>query len=223
MGLDNENAARLVFDIETAPLPEAAEYLEPVEAPSHYKDPLKIEAYKVEKQAEHLERCGLDVDLCRVVAIGLWSEDQPEPTAWTVFSVSEERDLLIAFWRTSTQRHLVGFNCLNFDLPVLLRRSLYLDVPTPRIGIDRFKHPDVTDLMQELSFNGKLTMRSLSFYCKRFGFDVPDHMVGAGIAQAVEEGRWADIEAHVKADVQKTSLLAAKLGHFSRMLAGGAA
>lgn len=220
MGLNNEHAARLIFDIETAPLPEAAEYLEPVEAPANYKDPAKIEAYCAEKQAEHMSRCGLDVDLCRVVALGMWLEGAEASSVITAEGVSEA-NILRAFWaQMSLGNHLVGFNCLGFDLPVLLRRSLYLDVPTPSIQIDRFKHPQVTDLMDELSFNGKLKLRGLSFYSKRFGFDVPDTMQGADIAQAVTDGRWADIEAHVTADVQKTALLAARLGHFNRVLAG---
>jgi hypothetical protein len=79
MGYNNENAARYVFDIETAPLPEAVDYLEPAEPPANYKDPEKIAAYISSKNAENLDRCGLDVDLCRVVAIGLMNERMDRP------------------------------------------------------------------------------------------------------------------------------------------------
>ena len=218
MGLNSEHASRLVFDIETAPLPEASEYLEPATAPSNYKDDAKIAAYIAQANAENLARCGLDVDLCRVVALGMWLEGADAPAVITTEDVSEA-NLLRAFW-AEADRHLVGFNCLGFDLPVLLRRSLYLGIDTPRIQIDRFKHPTVTDVMDELSFGGKLKLRGLAFYSKRFGFDVPDTLTGADIAAAVHEGRWVDIERHVTADVHKTALLAAKLGHFSQVLAG---
>ena len=211
MGFNDEYAKRLVFDIETAPLPEAAEYLEPAEAPANYKDPGKIAAYIEEKNAENLGQCGLDVDLCRIVAIGWWNESGDAPRA---MSVEYEADILRTFWGVAGDRHLVGFNCLGFDLPVLLRRSLYLGIKAPRIAIDRFKHPQVTDLMQVLSFNGTLRLRGLSFYAKRFGFDIADTLTGADIAQAVTEGRWSDVEAHVRADVRKTALLAEKLGYF---------
>ena len=217
MGYNNEGAARIVFDIETAPLAEAAAYIEPVDAPANYKDPAKIEAYKIEKQAEQLDRCGLDVDLCRIVAIGWWSEELPDPKAWMVSEPESEADRLSDFWQIVGGRSLVGFNCIGFDLPVLLRRSLYLGVQSPDIQIDRFKHPRVTDLAQLLSYNGTLRLRSLSFYAKRFGLGVADEMTGADIARAVIEGRWDDIEAHVKADVHKTALLAKKLGLFSRV------
>lgn len=214
MGLNSENAARLVFDIETAPLPEAADYIESAEAPSNYKDATKISEYIAAKNAEQIEKCGLDVDLCRIVAIGWQLETDPEPSTALVSDATEAL-MLTRFWREVGDRHLVGFNCLGFDLPVLLRRSLYLGVPAPRIQIDRFKHPQVTDLMDELSYGGKLRLRGLSFFCRRFGIDIADPMTGADIAQAVRENRWADIEAHVKADVEKTAALANKLGYFS--------
>lgn len=216
MGYNDENAARLVFDIETAPLTEAADYLEPAEAPANYKDPVKIAAAIAEKNAENLSRCGLDVDLCRVVAIGWTKEGSESVIASTVETDfdGDEAAMLEGFWNIAEDKHLVGFNCLQFDLPVLLRRSLYLGVVTPFLQIDKFKHPQVTDLMQLLSYNGAIRARGLSFYAKRLGFDVPDTLTGADIAQAVAEGRWSDVAAHVRADVQKTALLAARVGCF---------
>lgn len=215
MGLNNENAARLVFDIETAPLSDAAAYIEPAEAPANYKDPLKIAAAIAEKNAENLSKCGLDVDLCRVVAIG-WQRDDEDFVHSGLVTVEKDEALMLSnFWEAVGDLHLVGFNCLAFDLPVLLRRSLYLGVRAPRIQIDRFKHPQVTDISDELSYGGKLRLRSLSFYCKRFGINVPDTMTGADIALAVTEGRWDDVRSHVQADIAKTARLASKLGFFS--------
>lgn len=216
MGYNNENAERVVFDIETAPLPEAAEYVEPVSAPSNYKDPEKIAAYIEEKQGEQIAKCSLDPDLCRIVAIGSWTESGT-PTA---LCGDDEADMLTAFWKAVGAKHLVGFNCLSFDLPVLLRRSLYLGIEAPALQIGKYRHTGVTDLQMVMSFDGALRMHGLSFYAKRFGFDVADVITGAEVGKAVEEGRWADIEKHVLADVQKTALLAARCGYFSRATAG---
>lgn len=218
---------RLVFDIETAPIDGAEEYIEPVSAPSNYKDPEKIAAYVAEKQGEVVSRCSLDPDLCRVVAIGYWAEDGA-PCALTIRDYigaegnehDAEVELLEDFWIVANGKQLVGFNCLAFDLPVLMRRSLYLGVSYPAIQIDKYRHSQVDDLQMFLSFNGAFKMHGLSFYAKRFGFEVEDGITGAEIGQAVIDGRWDDIKRHVEADVQKTALVAAKCGYFNRVTAG---
>ena len=58
--------------------------------------------------------------------------------------------------------------------------------------------------------------RSLTAFCRRFGIDVPDPLTGADIALAVKEARWGDVEAHQRADVTTTALLAERLGCFRR-------
>jgi len=216
MGLDNENAARLVFDIETFALDDAGNYLEPPTAPANYKDPQKIADYIAEKLASQVDRAALDPDLCRVVALGVLSERDDAPKVWVAREgdTAAEAAMLTRFWQLVGDRPLVGFNILGFDLPVLLRRSLYLDVPRPRIQIDRFKHPQVIDLMQDLAFGRIEFTRSLDFYSKRFGFGIEDDLTGADIAAAVRAGEWDRVEAHVTADVRKTAALAAKLGVF---------
>ncbi len=212
MGYQSENAARIVFDIETAPLDDAADFIEPATAPANYKDPAKIAEYIAQAQTTALASCALDVDLCRVVAVAWWEEGHQKPISLVGI---DEALTLRRFWVTAEDRHLIGFNCLGFDLPVLLRRSLYLGVNVPMIQIDRFKHPQVTDLMQVLSFNGALKYRGLAFYCRRFGIEVPDPMTGADVGAAVAAQRWAEIAAHVEADVQKTARLATRLGLFT--------
>ena len=212
MGFNNDQARRLVFDIETAPIEDAAAYLEQPEVPANYKDPVKIAGYIAGKFREKLERCSLDIDLCRVVAIGCQLEGDEHVDANVTNEIAES-DLLTLFWLVAQGRHLVGFNCLGFDLPVLLRRSQYLGVPIPLIQIDKYRHPEVTDLQQVLSFNGAIKYRSLDFYARRFGLAVePDVLTGPEIPQAVKDGRWADIRAHVAADVKRTAGLAMKLG-----------
>lgn len=215
MGYDSENAGKIVFDVETAPLDDAADYLEPATAPSNYTKPDTIAAYIAKANAEALSKCSLDPDLCRIVAIGVYREQNGHAVALVAKTVNDEAALLTLFWQYYNDRHLVGYNCLGFDLPVLLRRSLYLGVKAPSIQLDRFRHPQVTDLMQVLSYNGALRFRGLSFYAKRMGITSdPDVLTGADIGQAVKDGNWDGIAQHVKADVQKTAALASRLGLF---------
>src|SRR5262245_2987455 len=117
VGLNSEHASRLVFDIETVPLPDAADYLEVPEAPSNYRDPVKIEAYIAEKQQEAVLRAGLDVDLCQIVAIGWCLEGEPVQSMTLAQFGGDEGLMIRSFWQIARDRHLVGYNCLGFDLP----------------------------------------------------------------------------------------------------------
>lgn len=222
MGLNNEGAIDaltgrpwMAFDIETCPMPDCAQYLtDPIEAPSNYKDPLKIAAYVAEKRQKQIADAALDLDLCEIVAIGGGFHD----TGWVQSrKTSTEADMLRGFWRFAATTltaggALVGFNCLSFDLPILLRRSLYLGIPTPRISVDKYRHEGVIDVAAVLTFDGRMTWRSLGFYAKRFGVPHDDSITGEQIPQLVAEAQWDAIEAHVRADVETTAALASRIG-----------
>ena len=208
MGINNEFAGKppLVFDIETAPIVGVETYLEPVSAPSNYKDEAKIAAYIAEAEKTQADKAALDPDLARIVALGF--RLAKDTTVVCAMDEDSERALLRLFWETaSSVRYgvqFVGFGNLEFDLPVLYRRSLYLDVPSVSVQIDRFKHPDVTDLMQILSFNGRNKYHSLGFYAARFGLLHEDAIKGAQIPALVLAGDWEAVQAHVRADVDLT-------------------
>lgn len=211
MGYNNEDALRFVIDIETAPLADAGEFLEPAEAPGNYKDPDKIAAYVAEKNAENLSRAALDVDLCRIVAIGWMREDHDATTVVVIPDPVDEESVLQEFWRDVNQHVTIGYNTLGFDLPVLLRRSLYLSVAAPRVSLDRYRTEHI-DLQQRLSFNGAIKFRGLGFYCRRFGIPCDDKTSGKDIGQLVIEKQWDEVAAHCRADVLKTRALATRLG-----------
>lgn len=216
MGYNNRQALRVVFDIETVPLPDAADYIDvsAFSAPANYKDPVKIAANLEEQKVSAISKAALDVDLCRVVAIGWMQEDHNEPTVRLIPMADPalEASVLRDFWDMLDERATVGKNSLAFDLPVLLRRSLYLGVHAPEISLDRYRTPHV-DLQQRLTYNGTIKpARSLDFYCKRFGIDVPDAVTGKQIGELVAAGDWPSVEAHCRADVLKTKALAERMG-----------
>lgn len=246
MGLNGEEALRVIVDIETAPLDDAAQYLEPltpIEAPDlslitpakNLVDPAKIatdidkrkqaamDAYREQcqhqefKRYELLERCALDVDLCRIVAIGYQREDWSEPHVHVLLTQAAEANWLGTFWCEIGQRTTLGYNTLGFDLPVLMRRSLYLGVPHPFVSLDRYRTNHI-DLQQKLSFNGLLKFRGLSFYCKRFGIPCEDETPGSQIGELVKAGEWDRIAAHCRSDVLKTKALAERMGFLKAQL-----
>ncbi len=213
MSYNNEGIRPFVIDLETVAIDGAGDYLETPTAPSNYKDAEKIAAYISEARQKALDKAALDLDLTRIVALGYASHIDESVIVLPAVNETEEADLLAAFWKMVGDAPLLGFNIVQYDLPVLLRRSLYLDVPTPPVTLSKYKHPSVIDLMQILSFDGLLPYRSLSFYCRRFGLDVPaDDSTGADIARLVAAGDWDGVTAHCRADVIKTRELARRIG-----------
>ena len=204
-----------VFDIETAPLADAEAYLPTPRARANLRDPAKIEADLADKAAAALEKAALDPDLCRIVAAGWECDGMAESEVCQ--NAAQERRMLEWFWRRSQGTTLVGFNCLGFDLPVLLRRSLYLGVRAPHLSLNKYRPGRVVDLMQLLAYQGTLAYRSLAFYCTRFGITVEDAVTGADVGALVAAGEWRKVHDHVRADVAKTAELAGRVGVIGRV------
>jgi predicted PolB exonuclease-like 3'-5' exonuclease len=198
-------------DIETAAIDDAAQYIEPVEAPANYKDPAKIAEYVTSATAKAVDRCGLDPDLCRIVALGWMFPGEPSPQVRVCKTVTEEKDTLEYFWRDVQEATLVTFNGLKFDLPVLMRRSLYLGIPYPRLSLDRYRTPHI-DLFNQLTYNGTIQGHSLKFYLSRFNIATDDLTSGKDIAALVKAGEWAAVATHCQSDVIGTKDLALRIG-----------
>jgi hypothetical protein len=221
----------IVLDLESHPIDNAADYLtEPVEAPSNYTKPEAIAAYVAKAKQAQLERAALDIDLARIVCLGYHSSNLVRVPGGgefgNVFSETllfkDETQEMTALGRifkewfptthTADWPILVTFNGLGFDLPLLLRRALYLGVKAPNIQIDRFKHPHVIDLMALLNYGDKSRSHSLAFYCQRFGIPVNDENSGKDIAALIAADNWAAVEAHCASDVQAIYHLAKRIG-----------
>lgn len=227
MGYDNEHVGSpVVADIETIAHEDAAAYLPPpdlvnITPPSNYKRDEAIADYVYREKAkrladykEDLERCSLDPDLCRIVAIGMQRPNGiGAPTVFLCRSEADEAHALAVFWNSVRGCQLVGFNIAAFDALVLLRRSQLLGVPAPSVPIGKYRHPTITDLLQMLSFDWQLKWRPLAFYLRRFGIEAPeDPHAGADIAGLVAAGDWEAVAHHVRCDVQNTMALARRLG-----------
>ena len=210
MSYNNELSGFVVLDIETVGCVDAGDYLSPVVPPANYKDAEKIAAWCAEKQAERISKAAVEPDLCELVAVG-W-QIAGNATFCATSEVNPEIELLRAAWEAINSRIIIGFYSLSFDLPVLIRRSQLLSVRFVMPNLDKYRTPHI-DLFERLTFNGKITSRSLSFYCKRFAIASDDTTTGADIGSMVAAGDWAGVEAHCRADVDKTAALARRLGY----------
>jgi predicted PolB exonuclease-like 3'-5' exonuclease len=210
----------IILDIETVAIPDAAALAEPVSAPANYRDAAKIAAYIAEKQAEQVSRAALYPWTTRVVAVGIIDETNTEHVL-TAGTAAEEAVLLAQVW-TLCREHsqglvhsIIGFNHLSYDLPVLLARSILLDVKAPAISLDKYRTPHV-DLMLRLTWNGGIQARSLKWFARRFGLVVDDTISGSDIAALYAAGDWAGIKSHVLSDIRLTRALAERLGHWRK-------
>lgn len=232
----------LIVDIEAVGIDNAVDYLDPVEPdpkllePIEYdarlKDPAKVEANRADvdrKRAERpalieasiqertaalVDRCALDPDLCRIVALGCGDADGDD-TSLICRDEAQEAAALRLFWSrvvnvAGATRTLISFNGFGYDLPVLMRRSAYLGVDYPQLNLDRYRSPHI-DLMQVLTFRGAIKAHKLSFYASRFGYASDDTVTGADIAALVKAGDWAAVEAHNLSDLKLTRFVAQKL------------
>jgi len=201
-----------ILDLETVP---HHQWAEPVKPDSRLKDPVKIEASIKEKTEEQADAFGLDPDCCRIVALGFHDVGYGDPTCYLMRDEFEERHHLRMFWESYRQQYtkFVTFNGTRFDLPVLVMRSLYLDVPYPELNFAPAWKSDHLDLYEKLSLNGaRKSVHSLKFYAKRMGFTTLDKVDGSQIAQLAKEEKWQAIEAHCLSDIGLTHALANRLG-----------
>lgn len=214
MGWNNENAHRSwrIVDIETMADPRAKDWLEPVKARANLKDPAKIAADIVEKEADRADKLGLDIDCLRIVCVGWMDVGHPEPKAMICQTEGDERDVISAFMSTLGDKRMVTFYGHRFDLPALWRRAFYLGVQAPRLNIDRYKTPHL-DLWWEMTYRGALqSAHSLKFYQKRLGLPSLDKVDGADVAKLAAAGEWDAIRDHCLSDVGLTHALANRLG-----------
>lgn len=219
--------SKLILDFETCAIDGADAYAdsEPLSAPANYKDPIKIAEYLEKAALRRLASHGLDPDLGRICCGGWMLEGRDlEPHVFECRDEDQERLMLIELWRelllpNGSTRAIVSFNGLRFDLPYIMRRSLYLDIrEVPYLNIDKYRSPHI-DLEAKLSFNGAIKEHSLMFYAKRFGLPIPEGAAdvdGSMIQGLVNEGSWDAIRAHCQSDVLLTYLLAGRLGYIEQ-------
>ena len=145
------NMKMTIFDIETGPRPlaELESIMPEFDAGAVLKDPAKIAAKLEEKKQDWLANAALSAQTGKVLAIGLLDE-----TGLVTILEGDEKLMLESFWKILADywqtRLFVGFNCMAFDLPFMVRRSLILGVfvPLPVRFLTKYRHDGIDDLME---------------------------------------------------------------------------
>jgi hypothetical protein len=217
----------LTFDIETIPsqtLPDDCrpQFDESDVRLGNLKDRLKIEEKMSEARAAFEvnldKRLSLDPDLCQICSFA--AHDGTATTGLFARDETEEYLLLHKAWGhigIAYKGHIpiVGFNSRSFDLPVMLRRAMLLDVSVDPRMIENLTNryfDGHIDLMQSLAFrnpfSGKPEMHGLDYYLRRFGVGTKKTgWTGADVYPAFKEGKFEEILEYNKDDVRQTAAL----------------
>ena len=206
----------IICDIETAPLPNAADYFEPVEAARNLVDPAKIARDLEQRTAAQMDKASLDYNVGRIVALGWWTAGDGLQTRMCP-SEADERTSLVEWWAQARHRTIVGFCIKSFDLPWMIQRSRYLGVAAPILDLGRYSRNDnIVDLYHLLTFNDSqdtyVMRRTVHAFCRRFGIQVEDTITGKDVPALVAAGDWAQVQQHVESDVRLELALARRLG-----------
>jgi hypothetical protein len=224
------DVSAIVLDIETAPLENVRDFLEPpdlsdISAPSNYKDPLKIAAYVEEAKVKALAdyerdvtgKAALDFNCARIVAIGWWKE-RTGTEAVLCRDEQDEREAIDQLWDQVRHRMVVGFKIREFDIPMLIQRSRFLNIAHPLPDLGRYaRGSGIVDLHDVLTFNSlrrdpPLMRQSVKAFARRFGIPVTDPIDGSQIPALVASGAWDQVRSHVVADVETEVALAQRVG-----------
>ena len=210
-----------VFDIETGG--QSAEDILRI-APPFKESSVKVGNLGLDKALEkitqarekHLsgiqDKAALNAEYGIVLAVGILAED-----GTSTILHGDEKGVLTQFWERAESDFneglttWVGFNCYNFDLPFLLRRSLLTGVavpkkmrPTPRYW-PTFFH----DLMEVWKAGDYRALISLDRFCKAAGLEGKN---GDGAHfQEIYETNQDEAIAYLENDLKITQSLALKL------------
>jgi DNA polymerase elongation subunit (family B) len=148
----------------------------------------------------------------RIVCIGLGHDAGMllEKKAFTAECDEDEPRILGEFWEAMTHqqrdRRIVTFNGLAFDIPYILKRSLFTGVkPSTPLSLKRFALDSHYDVMQVLSNWDRFDAVRLDVIADLLGLEKhPPGMDGSQVYRLWKEHRFQEIETYCLNDVQLT-------------------
>jgi hypothetical protein len=172
----------LIFNVETigdeSTPPELFPSMDDFDAPSTYKDPVKIVEYKQREMAKAIAKMSLSPLTARIVCASFKTSDVPEILTFTAMNRENEHKLLenvakmFSLYETKT---MVGFNSKSFDIPMIAISLARHGIKVPfdfRVAINKYDSYLHIDLYQILT-NFEMKRGKLSDWCARFSLPAP--------------------------------------------------
>lgn len=202
--------SHLIFDCETAGLPEDQLIIPKFEAPGNYKDAVKIAESVREQKSKWLERTALSPLSGRILAIGIM--EYGEFTC--LDGDGDEKSILLQFEeeiRFRPNHQFVGFNILGFDLPFLQKRAWLHGVkPVIRHDFDSYRQDQWVDLMWLWANKNRNEFTSLDTVAKFLGVGQKTGD-GKDFAKLWESDRAKTLE-YLRNDLQLCADVAVRMG-----------
>ena len=197
-----------VFDLETIGDPSIIPHLPELEADTRLKDPAKIQANIKMKSEKRIAELALQPTSAMICCFGYCHDDgETNAIVLTKGDRATERKLLLQAWEILAEAdQFVTFNGLNFDLPVLLMRSMINKVrPAVKISRKKYSTDNHCDIRGVLGNYDTYAKGTLDFYSrillkKSAKDDVDGSMVGEMFAMELFD----EISDYCQSDVKLT-------------------
>lgn len=209
----------LHLDIETIPTddPDVVKRLIcEIEAPGNYKDPEKINEYKLMKSSEVVAKTALDGAYGRIAVIGFAFDDE-DPVTYKLNDFSSEKAMISTYFEIVGYRcvgrrpTVVGHNIVGFDLRFVLQRALVHGLRVPAwFPIDPKPWGDeVIDTM--IAWAGARGTVSQDKLCRVLGVEGKGDIDGSMVAGLWAEGRYDEVGAYCADDVRRQREVAMRI------------
>lgn len=227
----------LGFDIETIPCRTMPEECIPKFDPDtvkygNTKDPAKKQEKEREARQEFdnglVKTMSVDPDLCEVCTFVGMIYDTEEEKILQKTSVQEtgedenDYDPIYDGWDMIKHAYqeripLVSYNGIGFDLPVMLHRAMYLDIPVPYSIYSNLTkkwegNKNHYDLMLVMAGWDRYRYKKLDFYLKRLGIGAKtEGMDGSKVYDTWKCGEFSKIQRYCEDDVLETCKMFARI------------
>lgn len=207
---------KLIIDIETIPNQklkekEKPQFSEDTVALGNTKDPVKVQDKIMEAERKFKEgltkKMSIESNYCQIISLGYIeiTDDDQEIRRGVFIDPKGDKSIIAAFKKIWNGQIVVGWNCKNFDIPVIWKRSI---LNKDRIFSDYrslcspYYDKGCIDLMHV--WNGGGQYGKLKVCADILGIPAKDGLDGSMIYDAFKAKSFEAIEAYNMADCEAT-------------------